>query len=300
MSVNSPVSHFEHFIRDAFFDFKLSREAINCTPSTLDFYDFTTGKWVEWLVQEGVTDPADLRSAHVRAYLVYLRERDLKASTLNGHARAIKTFTRFLHAEGYMENLITFEMPKIPDKRPLVLTAEQLDKVLDKGCETPRDRSLILVLADTGLRRAEACALKWGRVDLKGGLINVRNGKGGKDRSVMIGAKARRSLLRYSRTVPNDTIDPVFPSKRTGDHLTGQGMRNWVRRISNRSGIKVTPHALRRTFATLSLRAGMNPLHLQALMGHSTLEMTRRYIQLVEDDLKEAHKKHGPVDRWLR
>ena len=197
MSVNSPVSHFEHFIRDAFFDFKLSREAMNCKPSTLEFYDFTAGKWVEWLVQEGVTNPADLRSAHVRAYLAHLRERDLKASTLNGHARAIKTFTRFLHAEDYMKDPIRVEMPKIPDTRPLVLTAEQLAKVVDKGCQTPRDLALIYLLADTGLRRAEACALKWSRVDLKGGLINVRNGKGGKDRSVMIGVKTRRIFLRY-------------------------------------------------------------------------------------------------------
>ena len=199
-----------------------------------------------------------------------------------------------------MKDPIRVEMPKIPDTRPLVLTAEQLANVVDKGCQTPRDRALIYLLADTGLRRAEACALKWSRVDLKGGLINVRNGKGGKDRSVMIGVKTRRIFLRYQRTVPQDAADPVFPSKRTGDHLTGQGMRNWVRRISKRSGVKVTPHALRRTFATLSLRAGMNPLHLQALMGHSTLEMTRRYVQIVDDDLMQAHKKHGPIDQWIK
>ena len=50
----------------------------------------------------------------------------------------------------------------------------------------------------------------------------------------------------------------------------------------------------------MSLRAGMNLLHLQGLLGHSTIEMTRRYVQMVDDDLLEAHKTHGPIDNFLR
>ncbi|MCK5635711.1 MAG: tyrosine-type recombinase/integrase, partial [Anaerolineales bacterium] len=60
-----------------------------------------------------------------------------------------------------------------------------------------------------------------------------------------------------------------------------------------------TPHALRRTFATLSLKAGMNLIHLQGLLGHSTLEMTRRYLQVLDEDLVDAHRSHGPIDTFL-
>jgi len=56
---------------------------------------------------------------------------------------------------------------------------------------------------------------------------------------------------------------------------------------------------LRRTFATLSLRAGMDVFQLQALMGHSSLEMTRRYVSLLDEDLIQAHKKHGPIDNLI-
>ena len=59
-------------------------------------------------------------------------------------------------------------------------------------------------------------------------------------------------------------------------------------------------HALRRTFATLALKAGMNPLHLQGLLGHSSLEMTRRYVQMMDEDLVEAHRLYGPVDHALK
>ena len=72
-----------------------------------------------------------------------------------------------------------------------------------------------------------------------------------------------------------------------------------IRRISEKSGIPFSAHDLRRTFATLSLKAGMNVLHLQSLLGHSSLEMTRGYVQMVKDDLNEVHRAHGPIDTFL-
>lgn len=78
------------------------------------------------------------------------------------------------------------------------------------------------------------------------------------------------------------------------------GLRSILLRISERSGVHIAPHALRRTFATLALKAGMNPLHLQGLLGHSSLEMTRRYVQMMDEDLVEAHRMYGPVDHALK
>jgi site-specific recombinase XerD len=78
------------------------------------------------------------------------------------------------------------------------------------------------------------------------------------------------------------------------------GLRSLLLRISERSGVHIAPHALRRTFATLALKAGMNPLHLQGLLGHSSLEMTRRYVQMMDEDLVEAHRMYGPVDHALK
>jgi hypothetical protein len=72
-------------------------------------------------------------------------------------------------------------------------------------------------------------------------------------------------------------------------------LRSILLRISERSGIHIAPHALRRTFATLALKAGMNPLHLQGLLGHSSLEMTRRYAQMMDEDLVEACRICVPV-----
>ena len=76
--------------------------------------------------------------------------------------------------------------------------------------------------------------------------------------------------------------------------------RSIFQRLSKRSGVTVNLHALRRTFATLSVRAGMNRLHLQGLMGHATMDMVARSVQMVDDDLIEAHRAHGPIDNILR
>jgi len=70
-------------------------------------------------------------------------------------------------------------------------------------------------------------------------------------------------------------------------------------RLSEKAKIHITPHALRRTFATLSIRAGMDVFQLQILLGHSSLEMTRRYVSLVDEDLIRTHQAHGPVDNLL-
>ncbi len=78
--------------------------------------------------------------------------------------------------------------------------------------------------------------------------------------------------------------------------MTGNGLRLMLRRISRLTSIPVTPHALRRTFVILSLRAGMDVLHLQALLGHASLEMTMHYAQMLDDDLLQAHQAHSPID----
>jgi site-specific recombinase XerD len=88
---------------------------------------------------------------------------------------------------------------------------------------------------------------------------------------------------------------PIFQS-RNGSRFTGPGFLQIFRRISKEAGFHVTPHVLRRTFVILSLRAGMDVLYLQSMLGHANLDMVRHYAQIVDDDLLQAHKAHSPVD----
>ncbi len=142
-------------------------------------------------------------------------------------------------------------------------------------------------------------ALTWGDVDLKNGGVHIVRGKGRNARSIVVGVRTRKSLLKYRRTVPHEPEDPVWVG-RGREPMQREGIRQIVRRLSIKTRIEVSCHDFRRFFATSSLRAGIDPLHVQALLGHTSISMTMRYIQLVESDLQAAHAEHGPVDRFLR
>ena len=141
---------------------------------------------------------------------------------------------------------------------------------------------------------AKQKTLAWGDVDMQNGLVSVRQGKGQKDRSAVIGATTRRALLAYRRAL-QESGGPMFQTK-AGTRFTGSGLLTIFRRLTKRTGIHVTPHALRRTFVILSLRNGMDVLHLQAMLGHASLDMVYHYAQMVDDDLIQAHRQYSPVD----
>jgi integrase/recombinase XerD len=184
-------------------------------------------------------------------------------------------------------------MPRIGEKRQPVLTSDEVQQVLN-ACINTRDRAIILFLIDTGLRRSEMCYLNWGDIELSSGLVLVRKGKGKKARSVVIGNNTRRILLKYKQTVNNEENNPLFQTK-MGTRLSPGGLRSICLRLSERTGIVITPHALHRTFVVLSLKSGMSLAHVQALMGHKTPAMTLEYAKLVDDDLIE----YGPVDKFF-
>ncbi len=278
----------------AYTDFLLSRQSMNCTSTTLFFYNHTAGVFLSWLEKRGISEPPQITALHVRQYITELADRDLKDTTLHAHARAIRTLLRFWHGESYVPQRIKFDMPRLEKKRLPVLTVEQL-QIIIKSCNV-RDRAIVLFMVDSGLRRAEVIRLNWGDVNIASGAVQVRQGKGKKDRTAVVGAKTRRALLAYRRMLKDVSDNASLFQTQAGARFVSNGLIQIFNRIKKRTGIYVTPHALRRTFVVLSLRNGMDVLHLQALLGHSSLDMVFHYAQMVDDDLLQAHRKASPVD----
>ena len=279
-------------LHDAYTDFILSRQAKNSTPATLDFYQRTAGVFLSWIESQGFTEPEQITARQVRAYLALRIDQGNKDTTVHAHARAVRTLLRFWHAEGYTPALVRFDMPKLLKKRLPILTKEQLGIII-RACNV-RDKAIVLFMADSGLRRGEVCALNWSDVDMQTGLVRVRQGKGKKDRSAVIGAKTRRALLAYRRTLKDR--DGILFQSRTCERFTGTGVLLIFRRLSKQTGIHVTPHAMRRTWVILCLRANMRLLHLQHLGGWDSADMIDRYAQMVDEDLIREHKEHSPID----
>lgn len=288
---------------DLSFDiFITAKEAERCTPRTIATYRYTLQRFCDWLATRNVLDARDITPHHIRLFLADLDKQGRAAGYIHIHARVIKTWVRFLHAEELIptDPMQKVAMPRLDKTILPAFTAEDVKHLLG-ACTTERDRALVLCLLDTGCRAAELVGLNVGDVDRKSRAVTIRQGKGRKDRLAFLGATSRKALLRYLIARPDaQPRDPLFPSATTNERLTTNGLLLLCRRLGKRAAVEnCHPHTFRRTFALWSLRAGMNIYALQQIMGHSDLEVLRRYLALVEEDLEDAHRKHGAVDNML-
>ncbi|MBN1316343.1 MAG: site-specific integrase [Anaerolineales bacterium] len=168
-----------------------------------------------------------------------------------------------------------------------------------------RDEAIILTLLDTGLRASEICSLKIGCVDQKTGRIDVKHGvaggaKDGKGRIVYLGKATRRSLWRYLAE-RNDSKDPDAPLflGLCDRPMNRDALRLLIKRLGKKAGVnKCYPHRFRRTFIITYIRSAGDVFTLQALLGHSTLDMVQRYTRIAQVDIERAHQKASPANNW--
>jgi len=169
-----------------------------------------------------------------------------------------------------------------------------------------RDRAIIMLLADTGMRASELCDICFGDLNLDSRYIKIRGkgpGRDSKERIVHFGLRTSRAMWKYlqPRLQEIEPEDEVF--------LVGQGnntrpmnrnvLYKQVSRLGKRAGVlNAYPHRFRHTFAITYLRNGGDIFTLQALLGHSGLEMVKRYARIAQMDIAEAHRRASPVDNW--
>lgn len=164
-----------------------------------------------------------------------------------------------------------------------------------------RDKAVILLLLDTGIRSGELCAATIGDLHLKSGQLQV-TGKGAKHRRVFLGQNSRAAVWQYLQERPDggDPAAPLFVGN-TGRALGLSWLRKHLHQLGERVGIDdCHPHRFRYTFAIQYLRNGGDVFTLQTLLGHSSLKMVRYYLQVAQSDVEAAHRRASPVDRWLK
>jgi len=290
--------------------FLLHLEAAGCTPKTLTHYRYTVGGFVAFLKTRNVSSVADVTPQDVRAYLVSLQKRNLKDTTQHAHARGIRAWCNWLVREGDLEAspMARVAMPRLQKRVPAPFSPDDVAALLDacdrKSLRGARDYAMILTLLDTGLRAAEFCSLQVGSVDRRSGLIIVM-GKGGKQRTVRAGAKARAAMLRMlAHRAPVASDAPLWMAYNLDGSergaLTINGLQTILHRLGKHAGVMPCgPHRFRRTFALWCLRDGMDLHSLRMLMGHSDLTVLQRYLALAGEDLERVHKAHSPADKLL-
>jgi len=282
----------------------LDCRARGCKKTTIAYYRAKIGHFIAWLESQGVVEVESISRDDIRRYLVHMQNTGHNAGGVHGHARAIRAWLNSLTSDGILQKSPMPKMPKMPQPAPEAYSREDVALLLDAAAND-RDRALLLFLVDTGVRASELVALDVGDADFTTGAVNVRYGKGDRERVVFFGFRTQKALKRYlwGREDAVTPSSPLFASLRSpqeGGRMTTSSLRTVISRTARRAGLPGRgPHTLRRTFAIFSLRAGMDIYTLARLMGHADIGVLKHYLALADTDTAEAHRRHGPVNGYL-
>ena len=223
--------------------------------------------------------PARLGPEQIRAYQVYLtNERRLAPSSLIAAVSALRFFYRVtLQKRWTIDDAIP--APKMPRCLPVVLSPEEVAQFLD-GVKAVKHRAILTTCYAAGLRIAEAVSLTVSAIDSERMMLRIANGKGQKDRYVMLSPKLLEVLRAWWQIErPRHWL---FPGERPEKPITPEAVRYACRLAARRAGLAkpVSPHALRHAFAVHLLEAGTDLRTIQLLLGHRSLQTTARYLLL--------------------
>jgi integrase/recombinase XerD len=244
-------------------------------PKTMLSY----GRCVRNYLEHAEHDPGDFCETHAKRFLLHLvRDHEASPAEHKMHAAAIKCF--YEYTLDLPDDAARIPIPKVPRALPEVLAGTEVDALLQ--CVEPLKHRVVVVLTyAAGLRLAEACALRATDIDSKRMVIHVHEGKGGKDRCVMLADSLLVGLRQYW-VLERPGLGFLFPGQRQGTHIHHDTVRESLRQAVLKCGLgkRATPHILRHCFATHLLESGTDSRVVQALLGHASIRSTVHYTRV--------------------
>lgn len=310
-------------LEQALSGFKLASQVRHLSPRTVEWYYVHLERFVAWMkTQHYPEDLAQIEPSMLRQFLAYLYD---KAQAYDGHPltprqkRSLSpasvlafysSLSAFFHwcvteellGQNPMRNITR---PKVPHKIVPTFSQDEIKALLKASTELPDDtaartKAMLLFMVDTGVRITELTTLTVDNTALEDGRALVM-GKGAKQRYVYFGSLARKALWRYltiHRPKPLAGTNWLFLT-REGQPLKMRQVQHDLNALAKRAGVTgVHPHRFRHTAAVQFLRNGGNVFALQKMLGHTTLDMVRRYVELASEDVEKAHRLASPADNW--
>jgi site-specific recombinase XerD len=286
-------------------DYIMACRARGLAYSTINgsYGDPVLGVFLPWCQSNGLICLADITPRRMDAFSVHLLEdpgrsgKVLAKASVHSYMRGIRGFLQWCADEG--EGVAPKpSLPRLPRRMLDVFDRDEID-TLEAAADSERDRLMLRILGDCGLRSYELASLCPDQVIRDGHRAKLHiHGKGERDRFVPLPPSLLRRVERYVRLGrPKDAArDEIFLSLhrgRSGDYtpLTTSGVRQMVKRTAYRAGFekRVYTHLMRHSFATNSLRDGMSPMLVAKIMGHNSLRMIERiYSHLTDQDAYDA------------
>lgn len=301
-SPKTPQYH-KHLISREILAFIIDRQARNLSPRTIEFYTDELRHFESFLTNLHIRLIYRITPDLIRQYLI-----DLSATRNPGGVaaayRSIKAwlnwYTFELDDPSYQNPIRKIHAPKVKNDPLPGVSLDQIHALLlvcPRNANGQRDRAMILTLLDSGLRKTEFTNLNYGDLDLKTGAVHIRSGKGNKDRTVFLGSRSRREIIRYLRYRGDLSKNSPLWATSTSVRLTSAGLRQVIRRLSARAGIPAPQiHDFRRTYAIECLRNGYDLITLMRLMGHTDTKVLQRYLRIIDTDLIPTSDRKSPAD----
>lgn len=269
---NPPVNDFRTESKGGI-SFSLEREMKyrGFSRKTIDSYMYHNKEFASYLQKNFLPGTEE----NVKNYIALIMENNSNAT-----ASLALSAIKFLYKEVIMQDL-DIDNPKRDHKLPTILTPDEVKRMID-FTKNLKHKIMLQLLYGCGLRVSETVKLKTKDIDIKGGVIHVRQGKGNKDRFVPLPTKLVPQVEFYLRH--RDIDNPYFfaAGNRDNYHLSVKSAQKIVEIAAISAGVtkSVTPHTLRHSFATHLLEQGTSIRIIQRLLGHANIQTTQLYTQV--------------------
>ena len=291
----------------------LAAHARRLSPHTIQDYVNTFRKFDVFLQEDPPV--SSISSRQVESFLA--TQKVSKKTLLNYHTGLSALWTWALNEELVKEHIVQKVERAKPEKRSIKPYSEEDVRAMlaalnhsrlysrpgKRECanslpNAERNRAIILLLLDSGIRATELCQLMIHQVDVRNRRMNIF-GKGSKERTIPFSPRTGQALWKYLAIRSEDSMGDYLFINILGGPLDRHDLRRTLARIGERAGIQgVNVHRFRHTFAINYLRNGGDPYSLQVMLGHSTMEMVKTYLALSQADLEKNHRQASPVANW--
>jgi len=288
------------------------------SPNTIRDYSLTFDRFNQYIGTN--TQIETITTQNINAFLNHIKTtKNLGDKTMANVWMALSSFFTWAEGELKITHPISKQIPCPKYRRPVIEEYSEAEvKSMLAACEynaawhsrtgkvarnrrptAKRDQSIVVTLLETGIRASELCDLTLADYDKDRGQLNIRHGKGDKQRFVYVADSARRYLWRYLATrTTTKKSDPLFATD-TNNHMSRDSLLDMIYACADRAGVKkANVHKFRHTFAINFLRNGGNLLELKKLLGHEKLETLQIYVELAQADLARVMRTASPADRW--
>ena len=290
-------------------EFKLDCQLRRLTPRTIKgYYNNTLNFLVYAEKHHDITEVEEIYTLHIKHYVQYLLSKKLTASYTNNILKCLRAYFRFAVQEEYIHANPTLKVKMQKEPKVLIRTfnddeVRTLLSVFDYSTFLSARNKMVLAIAfDTGARNTEICEIK--REDIRENVI-LLHGKGNKERHVPISPYLKKVMLKYERMRDyyfDDKIihDTNYLLSRTGRPLTKEALEHIFNQANQkakvRDNIRCSPHTARHYFAQACLRNGLDLYSVSRLLGHENINITKRYLQSLEDhNIVEMAAKASPL-----